>query len=195
MLNGDDRLSAHDANLRTLSHEAVERLLGLLAPGSVMISARLMTGSLSNFTHLVEATTASGELVRLVVRRYSDIYRPPSQSARVEYNALQLLKANDMPVPEPLYLDEEGTLMGAPGIVTSFLEGSHVVAPVSEKQWAAGLANALAGIHSIPCGEPAQAILLKADSVVSYFLESEDIPGKLASHPDGVAVWDQILAR
>ena len=118
-----------EAKLATLSQATVDQILGLVAPGSSLSSARLMKGSLSNFTHLVEATTPSGQLVRLVVRRYSTIYRDPSQKARVEYNALHLLNANDMPVPVPLYLDEKGTVMGAPGMITSFLRG-----PQSERR-------------------------------------------------------------
>ena len=53
----------------------IYRLLDLLAPGSTLKSAQLMKARYSNFTHLVKATAARGELVRLVVRRYSDIYR------------------------------------------------------------------------------------------------------------------------
>ena len=141
-----------------------------------------MKGSFSNFTHLLEATTAGGELVRLVVRRYSDLYRDPSEKARVEYNALRLLNANDMPVPVPLYLDEKGTVMGAPGIVTSFLKGSHAVSPLSPKSWANELAETLASIHSISCEELGTAFLLDAGSVAAYFLDSEGIPENLAGY-------------
>ena len=192
MVDQDNLHDAGEASFGTLSQATVDRILGLLVPGSSLNVARIMKGSFSNFTHLVEATTASGQLVRMVVRRYSDIYRDPSQKARVEYNALRLLNANGMPVPAPLYLDEEGTVMGAPGIVTSFLKGSHVVSPLSQKSWAAGLAKALASIHSISCEGPELAFLLDADSVAAYFLDSEGIPENLASHPDGTAVWDTI---
>ena len=192
MVDQDDFHDSGEAHLRTLSQATIERILGVLAPGSSLNLVRLMKGSLSNFTHLVEATTASGELVRLVVRRYSSIYGAPSQKARVEYNALHLLNANDQPVPTPLYLDEKGAAMGAPGIVTSFLQGSHMVSPLSQKSWATGLAETLASIHSISCEGPEVAFLLDADSVAAHFLDSETIPESLASHPDGAAVWDTV---
>jgi len=131
MTNKGDLHDPDEANLETLSEAVIDQLLDSLTPGSSLEAASLMKASLSNYTHLVEATTPSGELIRLVVQRYSRIYGDRSQRARVEYNTLRFLTANDMPVPEPLYIDEVGTVLGAPGIVSSFLEGTHIAAPDS----------------------------------------------------------------
>ena len=192
MVGQDDSSHSGEAGLRTLSRATVDRVLDLLAPGSSLNVARLMNGGFSNFTHLLEATAANGELVRLVVRRYSSVGRDPSQKARLEYRSLRLLNANDIPAPVPLLLDETGSVMGAPGIVISFVKGSHVVSPLSQKSWAAGLAETLASIHSINCGESERDYLRDANPVVASFRDSEDIPEKLASHPDGAAVWDTV---
>ena len=190
--NENDLRDPHEANLKTLSEAVIDRLLDSLAPGSSLNTASLMKASLSNYTHLVEVSTPSGELMRFVVQRYSRIYGDRSQKARVEYNTLRFLTINDMPVPEPLYIDESGTVLGAPGIVSSFLEGVHIVSPQSRKNWATGLAETLAKLHSIPCGDREVEFLLNAESVVAPFLDTAEVPQQLMCHPDGAAVWDAI---
>lgn len=192
MAIADDLHDSREADLGNLTRATAYRILDRLAPGASLGSVRLMKGSYSNYTHLVEATKASGEHVRLIVRRYSDDYRDPAEKARVEHTTLLLLNASGLPAPVPLFLDEQGTVLGAPGIVTSFLNGSHVAFPPSRKSWANGLAATLARIHSIACGQAEVAFLLDAESVVAHFLDSELIPEKLESHPDGAAVWDTI---
>ena len=74
MTNKGDLRDPDEANLETLSEAVIDQLLDSLAPGSSLKADSLMKASLSNYTHLVEATTPSGELIRLVVQRYSRIY-------------------------------------------------------------------------------------------------------------------------
>ena len=192
MTNKDDLRDPDEADLETLSEAVIDRLLDSLAPGSSLKAASLMQASLSNYTHLVETTTPSGELMRFVVQRYSRLYGARSQRARVEYNTLRFLTANNMAVPEPLYIDEAGTAMGAPGIVSSYLEGSHIVSPQSRKSWAVRLAETLARLHSVPCGEREIEFLLNAESVVAFFLNTVEIPKQLTCHRDGTVIWDTI---
>jgi aminoglycoside phosphotransferase (APT) family kinase protein len=153
-----------------------------------------MSGGFTNFTHVIEAVTAKGNLFRIVVRRYSNLYQDPIEKARVEFQALILLSANDIPAPTALYVDETGAVLGAPGIVMSFIEGRQVVAPTSEKRWATNLAEVMARIHSIDLDQTERASLFDADSIVAYYLETDQLPEKLALHPDGAEVWDTYLA-
>ena len=133
----------HDScktDLRTLSRTVADRILDLIEPSANLNSVRLFKGGFTNFTHLIEATSRQGQIVRLVVHRYGDLYRDSSSKANVEYHALRLLIANDIPVPVPLYLDETGMILGGPGIVVSFVEGTLVVSSQSQKNWATQLA-------------------------------------------------------
>ena len=105
----------HDScktDLRTLSRTVADRILDLIEPSANLNSVRLFKGGFTNFTHLIEATSRQGQIVRLVVHRYGDLYRDSSSKANVEYHALRLLIANDIPVPVPLYLDETGMILG-----------------------------------------------------------------------------------
>lgn len=52
---------------------------------------------------------------------------PGSKRARQEFKALQMLQKHAVPVPAPLYLDEQGTLLGMWGMVTSFVTGKQVM--------------------------------------------------------------------
>lgn len=192
MLNTSHKSDTDSADLRSLSPPTIDRLLDLLAPGSSLSSIRSMKGGFTNFTHLVEATGSTGDTVCLVVRRYSDLYRDPREKARGEYSALRILRANDVPVATPLHLDVDGAVLGAPGIVMSYLQGSHVVSSWSQKSRSAKLADTLARIHSISVGEPEIGYLLDADQVSTYFWDWDGHQEPLESHPDGPAVEDAI---
>jgi aminoglycoside phosphotransferase (APT) family kinase protein len=79
-----------------------DRILELIEPEATLNSIRLLKGGFTNFTHLIETTSRRGLVMRLVAHRYSDLYRDSSSKARVEYHALRLLIANDIPIPVPL---------------------------------------------------------------------------------------------
>ena len=83
MVNIDGGAGPDDSDLRVLSRSTIDRLLGLLVPGSSLSSVSLMKGGFTNFTHLVDATAPTGEFMRLVVRWYSDLYQDPAEKARV----------------------------------------------------------------------------------------------------------------
>jgi hypothetical protein len=74
----------------------------------------------------------------------------------------------------------------------SFLEGSQVVSPPSQKNWATQWAETLARVYSINGDDIESAKFFDADSIVAPWLDSHEIPERLTSHPDGRAVWDGI---
>lgn len=172
------------------SEEAVRALLGEIAPGSAVLAIRSLPGSFSNYTHLVQARSADGSVFRIVIRRYAIFGNyDRGEKARREFRALELLRSNDIPVPRPLYLDEKGTTLGTPGIVTSYVPGEQVASPSEPVSWARSLAMMLAKIHSIPCDIAAEAFLLDANSEATWFLRSGFVPDYMKAHPDGAAVW------
>ncbi|MGZ6347174.1 MAG: phosphotransferase, partial [Anaerolineales bacterium] len=161
-----------------LSQDIVQGLLKEIAPGSHLLTFSLLPGSFSNSTHIVEACLANGRELKVVVRRYAvfgDYDR--GVKARREYKTLEYLHQYNIPAPEPLYLDEAGSLLGTPGIVTRFVPGSLVLtAPQDPLDWAGKLAVTLAKIHSIPCGKDAQSFLLDANAEATWFLNSDKAP-------------------
>lgn len=172
------------------STENVQVLLDVLAPGSSIQSIDSLPGSFSNASHVIEALDADGTRSRIVIRRYAIFGSyDRGEKARREYLTLELLQAHGIPVPQPLYLDEHGTVLGSPGIVTRLVPGKHLIDPPDPIDWARSMATMLARIHAVPCGPPATTFLLDANSDVSWFARSAAVPRPLLDHADGPLVW------
>ncbi|HEY5269284.1 MAG TPA: phosphotransferase family protein [Anaerolineales bacterium] len=174
-----------------LSQEVVQDLLKEIAPGSNLLTFSLLPGSFSNSTHIVEARLVNGSDLKFVVRRYAvfgDYDR--GEKARREFKTFEYLHQYGIPAPEPLYLDDTGTLLGTPGIVTRFVPGRLMLsAPADPLDWARELAVTLAKIHSIPCGAKVQSFLLDANAEATWFLKSDTAPGYMQTYPGGTEVW------
>ena len=58
-------------------------------------------------------------------------------------------KMLSVPVPQPILKDETGELLGAPGLITSFVEGRQIASPKDTSAWAQELAELLLLIHNV----------------------------------------------
>lgn len=176
---------------KNLSEQTVYNLLDIIAPGSVLASITIPDGSFSNYTHIVTAQSKDGELYRVVVRRYKifgDYDR--GEKALREFNTFRLLNQHNVPSPEALYLDEKGEVLGIPGIVTRFVEGSLIMdTPADSMDWARKLAKTLARIHSIPCGEEELSYLLDGNAEASWVVKFDAPPPYMQAYPGGVEIW------
>ena len=178
-----------------LSQEVARSLLQTVAPGSDLLAVERLEGSFSNSTDLVHACAADGSELCIVPRRYAisgDYDR--GAKARREFRALQIMHRAGVPVPEPLYLDDRGALLGTPGIVTRYVPGRLVMSPPYPPRWAYALAGTLARIHSTPCGAGDVGCLLDARAEALWFLRRrEGMPDYVRAHPQGLAVWQALL--
>jgi aminoglycoside phosphotransferase (APT) family kinase protein len=174
--------------------ERAHALLDRLAPGSELVSMTVAEGSFSNYTHILTARLKNTDPYRVVVRRYKVFGNyDRGEKARREFKTFALLNRHGVPAPEPLLLDVSGDVLGLPGIVVSFVEGSlRLETPSDPLSWARKLAGTLAKIHSIPCGQEEQEFLLKGNAEASWFLNSESPPAYMQSYPGGSELW-QIL--
>ncbi|MDQ2740884.1 MAG: phosphotransferase [Chloroflexota bacterium] len=141
-----------DPDIRRIgpSEQAILTVLDAVLPGSALVSMRRMTGSFTNDAHGVEAISRSGTRFRVVVRRYAPFGGDRSAKAKTEFHGLGLPHTHGLPVPEPLYLDKDGAVLGAPAIVMSFLPGRQVLEPPDPVQYARRLALMMARIHAVP---------------------------------------------
>ena len=177
---------------------AMAALLADIAPGSTLEEIAPLPGSYSNYTHLVRAATATGEPLQLVVRRYrswgdsAPDYTRPAARARREYAAFALLRRHGIPAPPPLRLDDTGALLGSPGIVTGYVQGTQVEDPGDPVHWAQELATMLACLHAAPCDAEARRLFLDMDSYLVWFLRGGGVPDFMAADPDGAAVWHSV---
>jgi aminoglycoside phosphotransferase (APT) family kinase protein len=171
----------------------IHALLQEIAPGSTLRTVEPLPGSYSNYTHLVQARRADGTDLRLVVRRYKVFGSyDRGEKARREFKAFELLRRYGIPAPEPLYLDEEGTVLGIPGIVTRYVTGTQIESPADPASWARALAVMLARIHAVPCNATTRGYLLDANAEATWFLRAGTAPDYMVAHPDGAAVWQMV---
>ena len=172
------------------TEESIHALLHKIAPGSTVSAIRSSPGSYSNLTHLVDVRSADGSDLRIVVRRYKVFGNyDRGEKAHREFKTFELLQQNGIPSPQPLYLDELGSVLGSPGIVTKYVTGAQIESPSDPVKWARALAAMLARIHSIHCDLEAKNFLLDADLEAAWFLRPGTVPDYMEAHPDGAAVW------
>ena len=183
----------NDILINPPSSRKAQDLLDRISPGSTLAAIHPLTGSYSNLTHLVEALGTDGSLQRFVVRSY--VYGKRAFKAQVEYNALRYLQKVGVPAPKSLYLDEEGAILGSPGIVMSYVPGKLIEEPSQHPSgritWANEMATTLAQIHSVDCGSPEDKFF-NANKEATWFLQGDDIPEYMRIHPNGTQVWHTV---
>jgi aminoglycoside phosphotransferase (APT) family kinase protein len=192
-MNDENEHSEADEQVDLPPPGTIRALLKVIAPESTLSAIRPLAGSYSNSTHLVEALDADGSQIHMVVRRY--VHGNRAKKSRVEFRTLAFLQDHSIPAPAPLYLDEDGAVLGVPGIVTSYVSGKQLMYPSDHPSgpldWAHSLATTLAKIHSIPCDD-AKSFLLDANSEATWFLRSGVVPDYMKAHPDGSMIWQAV---
>jgi aminoglycoside phosphotransferase (APT) family kinase protein len=175
------------------SWDAVTALLDVIAPGSTPLTIDPVPGLFRSATHRVDVRLANGRILHLVIRRYvDDSDHSPRERAQRQYHALGLLHDHGIPVARPLYLDDEGSLLGAPGIAVVQMPGDANLSPEDPVTWARALAIMLARIHAVPCDETTRNTLPYANAETTWFAREESIPEAMAAHPDGPPVWQKV---
>lgn len=133
------------------SDDALFAALALkLAPQSTLRRAWPLPGGVSAQVTALELAGPDGGTQRLVVRRYgaADLRNNPCVAAD-EFRLLTYLHAAGLPVPQPYYADESGTLFPTPYVVIEFIEGATDLAPADLPAYLQRLAALLARIHRL----------------------------------------------
>ena len=171
----------------------VASVLHALDLGGASFSISNLPGTYSNFTHLVEVRQQAEAPRKIVVRRYNPAnYEDGHDKHRCEYHALTMLRAQGLPVPKPLLLDADGSLLGLPGIVTEYLDGAAIELPAQAARWAevaAPAARMLARIHRVQFSEADKRSLMNDDVEVAWFIKDGVVPDYMRADPDGEMVW------
>jgi aminoglycoside phosphotransferase (APT) family kinase protein len=181
-------------SLTSLPESTVRSLLGVIAPDSRLESTCPVAGDTYNRVFYIDAQAMDGRPLHFVLKLYQGELSYCTHQARTEFKTLEWLFRCRRPVPEPVFLDESGSLLGGPAIVTRFLPGQPVMAPPYPEDWGRQMALALASIHAYPCNPVEQNFLLDANHGALWFRRSGTIPAWLAADPDGEAIWQAIDA-
>jgi len=152
-----------------------------------------LPGSYSNFAQTLRIEQAGAEPRKIVVRRYNpENYEEGHDKPACEFQALRLLRGHGIPVPPPLLLDRDGSLLGLPGILTEFLPGSQIEPPTEAARWgqmAATNARMLARIHQTPISDADKPFLMNDDVEVAWFIKEGRIPDYMREDRDGEMIW------
>ena len=187
------------ASTFSLSKKTISALLDALGHNGASYSLESLPGSYSNFTQLLRIEQEGAEPRKVVVRCYNPAtYEEGHDKPACEFHALKLVHREGIPVPRPLLLDAEGSLLGLPGIVTEFLPGSQIEPPTEAPRWgdmAANNARMLANIHQTPFSEADKPHMMNDDMEVAWFIKKGEIPGYMREDPDGEMTWHLINDR
>jgi aminoglycoside phosphotransferase (APT) family kinase protein/3-methyladenine DNA glycosylase AlkC len=177
------------------SESIAKAILHTLSPESQFAGLEPLPGSYSNSTQILLARQANGEMIRFAVRCYTDFGNYDlGLKAQREFYTLKLLYEHGLPVPRPLLLDAEGTLLRRPGMVSAFVEGEMLEQLNDPQGMAAEMARVLARIHAVPCNQSSIPFLLDANAEALWFLrQGHEPPEVVRSFPHGEAVWRRLL--
>jgi aminoglycoside phosphotransferase (APT) family kinase protein len=177
------------------TEESIQALLEILAPNSSGFSIHELSGSYSNHTHLVKIEFADKAPQQIVLRRYNETVGGYEEKAKREYKALELIHQHAVFAPKPLYIDENGQLLGSSGIVTEFVTGKQIEPPTDASKWgqkAKETATMLAQIHAIPYDDAIKPYLMDDTIEGAWFIKSGEIPDYMRADLDGEMVWHMV---
>jgi aminoglycoside phosphotransferase (APT) family kinase protein len=146
----------------------LSEIVETLAPGARLVASTSFRGGLSSEMVLVEAELGDDSRRRFVVRARGE---RGSSSIGVEYRLLETVWAIGLPVPEPLLLDESGTVSDQPYMVLAYVDGSTRVSDDDGVDTARRLADVLASIHEVDGSRPDFTDLPRRAARVAWALE------------------------
>jgi aminoglycoside phosphotransferase (APT) family kinase protein len=129
-----------------------EYLAAKFGPGSRATSLSIITGGFSKMTLLVDVVL-DGQAQQIVLRQVMPGYR--RDALRPEFDLVKAVWSPDLPIPEPMWIEEEDTVVGGPFIANRRSPG----APLGQVSGAGGaeipaqvikdLAAFLARLHTL----------------------------------------------
>lgn len=134
------------------TRDTYARLAQAAIPGGHLVRAWPLDGGFSARVTVMEISGPDGARHKLVVRQYGDGDREAAtRMVRNEYRLLEILTAQKLAVPAPVYLDAPGEFLTEPGMVMEFVEGDTDFAPHDLPAYLGQMADHLCRIHKLDC--------------------------------------------
>jgi aminoglycoside phosphotransferase (APT) family kinase protein len=138
----------------------------------------------------MEISGPDGARHKLVVRQYGDGDREAAtRMVRDEYRLLEILTAQELAVPAPVYLDAEGEFLAEPAMVMEFLAGDTDFAPHDLSDYLVQMARHLCRIHKLDCASHNFSFLPSSSDHVARLIAARG--GKVT--PETLPYLDDIL--
>ena len=121
----------------------------LFADGTLLAAQRL-TGGVSADVFRLDIARSEGGSETVVLRVHGATHG--GHPADLEYRLLQTLYAGGLPVPEPLLMDDQCTILKDPYLVMSYIQGETVIAEDAKD------VEAVEAIEAVEVVEAAEAV-------------------------------------
>lgn len=140
-----------------------------VSPGAAVLRRWPLRGGVSAHVEALELALSGGTRRRVVVRRHGAAKWKTldSQVTVTEFTLLNALAAAGMQVPQPLFLEATGDVLGSPFFVMEFVDGATDVDTAALPDALAHMADYLRRLHSLQLDLPA---LRKAEEPASSAL-------------------------
>ncbi len=161
-----------------------------VVPGGSLRFERRILGGLGCTMDVLQLTERSSAQTRVILRRRGEWSRDSTLDASAaELEVLRLVRANGIPAPEPLWLDE-GRIFAHPAVLISFIDGTPLMAPEDPVDYTNQLAQMLVRIHDI---SPPENLCKQLPDYNATFTERMSRPeplDRIAAHPLGRQTWE-----
>lgn len=134
-----------------MSHDAYAGVVTRLFPSAELKAKVRLTGGVSADVHRLDLNLVDGRTTSLILRAHGASHS--GHSAKLEYQLLQALHREGVPVPEPLLVDVSGSLLPDPFLVLAFVEGTSAIPAAKKGQYIDVMADVLAKIHGLPTAD------------------------------------------
>ena len=166
-----------------------KEIVEAVAPGHRLLSVTPAQAAFTNTVQILDTVSPAGNRLRLVVKRMTD--DPDPERATADFHGLRIARKHGIPAPEPVLLDASGDLLGVPGIVTTFVEGTQNANPRDPNTWARDVAELLLRIHDVSPDADDRRHIYDGKEMGLYFL-SGDWPERMAGHPLSETIYGAI---
>ena len=164
-------------------------VIDAVAPGHRLVSVTPANAAFTNSVQVLDTLSPAGSRLRLVVKRMTD--EPDPERATADFHGLQIARKHGIPAPEPVLLDATGELLGVPGIVTTFVEGTQNANPSDPEKWARDIAELLLRVHDVRLDADERRCIYDGNEMGLYFLSGE-WPERMEGHPLSDTIYDAI---
>lgn len=121
-----------------------------------VIGSKMIVGGGSKATYVIELADA-GVLPSCVILRKDSASSVQQTTLSNEYAILEAVHAAGLPTPKPYFLELDADVIGAPFVIVSLVSGHNIgdwnVVHEPSREFAIGVADALAKLHNMPIGD------------------------------------------
>ena len=124
---GSSDLACEQTVVSAAHADLASRVIDAVVPGHKLVSVTPAHAAFTNSVQVLDTLSPAGSRLRLVVKRMTD--DPDPERATADFHGLRIARKHGIPAPEPVLLDATGELLGTPGIVTTFVDGTQNANP------------------------------------------------------------------